>query len=86
MKLEFEKACDTMNWDFFFEVLRRKGFYAGFIHRIQQLISVGQTTISISGEMGTFFRNHRGVRQGDLLSPLLCNFMGGRTAGYSFRC
>jgi hypothetical protein len=40
-----------------------------------QLVSVGQTTICINGETGPFFRNKRGVHQGDPISPLLFDFM-----------
>jgi hypothetical protein len=57
------------------KVLRAKGFDAGVVHRISQLVSGGQTAISINGEVGPFFRNKREVRQGDPLSPLLFNFM-----------
>jgi hypothetical protein len=62
LKLDFEKAYDRVNWDFLVEVLRAKGFDAGAVHRLSQLVTGGQTAISINGEVGPFFRNKRGVR------------------------
>jgi hypothetical protein len=75
LKLDFEKAYDRLNSNFLQEVLRAKGFDAGVVHHISQLVMGGQTAISIDGEVGPFFRNKRGVRQGDPLSSLLFNFM-----------
>jgi hypothetical protein len=75
LKLNFEKAYDRVSWAFLRSVLSWKGFDAAVVHRLMQLVSVGQTTISINGEVGTFFRNKRGVRQGDPISPLLFDFM-----------
>jgi hypothetical protein len=69
LKLDFEKAYDRVNWSFLLEVLRAKGFDAGVVHRISQLVMGGQNAIAINGEVGPFFRNKRGVRQGDPLSP-----------------
>ena len=40
-----------------------------------QLVSGVQTAIPINGEVGSFFCNKRGVRQGEPLSPLLFNFV-----------
>lgn len=71
LKLDFEKAHDRVSWSFLREVLQRKGFQAGFIHRTMQLVSGGHAAICINGEVGPFFRNKRGLRQGDPISPLL---------------
>jgi hypothetical protein len=70
-KIDFEKAYDRVNWLFLQEVLIKKGFESGFAHRVMQLVSGGQTVISINGEVGPYFRNKRGVRQGHPISPLL---------------
>jgi hypothetical protein len=75
LKLDFEKAYDRVNWEFLREVLLRKGFLAGVVHRLMQLVVGGKTAININGEVGPYFRNARGVRQGDPLSPVLFDFM-----------
>jgi hypothetical protein len=56
-------------------VLLTKGFEHAYVHRIMQLVRGGQTAISINGEVGPYFRNKRGVRQGDPISPLLFDFV-----------
>jgi hypothetical protein len=82
LKLDFEKAYDRVNSDFLAEVLRCKGFEEAYIHRELQLVSGGQTAISINGVVGPYFRNKRGVHQGDPLSPLMFNFIGEALSGF----
>jgi hypothetical protein len=60
LKLDFEKAYDTVNWQFLREVLLAKGFEPAYVHRIMQLVSGGQIAISTNGEVGPYFRNKRG--------------------------
>jgi hypothetical protein len=71
LKLDFEKSYDGVNWGFLKEVILRQGFDGAYMHRIMQLVGGGQTAISINGEIGPYFRNKRGVRQRDPISPLL---------------
>jgi hypothetical protein len=61
LKLDFEKAYDRVSWEFLREVLIRKGFEPALVQRIMQLVSGGQTAITINGEVGPYFRNKRGV-------------------------
>jgi hypothetical protein len=75
LKLDFEKAYDRVSWSFLRDVLVRKGFESGVVHHLMQLVTGGQTAISINGEIGPYFRNKRGVRQGDPISPLLFDFL-----------
>ena len=76
LKLDFEKAYDRVSWNFLEEVLIRKGFFQTWVDWMMKAINGGRVAINVNGERGEFFRSHKGLRQGDPLSPLLFNLIG----------
>jgi hypothetical protein len=73
LKLDFEKAYDKVSWKFMMEVLRKKNFPGKWLDWMKQIIEGGKVGININGAPDSFFNTHRGLRQGDPLSPLLFN-------------
>jgi len=70
-KLDLEKAYDHMNWDFLLYLLQRCGFGEKLRDWIRFCISTVRFSILVNGTPSGFFTSSRGLRQGDLLSPLL---------------
>lgn len=75
LKLDFEKAYDSVSWNFLRQVLLAKGFEGAVVHRLMQLVSGGHSAVAVNGQISNFFDNGRGLRQGDPASPLLFNFV-----------
>lgn len=46
-----------------------------WIEWIKQCVEGGKVGVNINGEHGNFFDTHKGLRQGDPLSPLLFNLI-----------
>jgi hypothetical protein len=75
LKLDFEKAYDKVSWKFLLECLKLRGFndkWCGWIH---QILVGGTVCVKMNDQLGSYFVSHKGVRQGDPLSPLLFNFV-----------
>jgi len=60
-------------WDFVEEMMTSKGFYQKLRDWIMSSVRGGRVCININGQNGPYFKTHRGLRQGDPLSPLLFN-------------
>ena len=75
LKLDFEKAYDSVSWKFLRQVLLAKGFEGPVMQRLMELVSGGHTAVAVNGQISQFFANGRGLRQGDPASPLLFNFV-----------
>lgn len=72
-KFDFAKAFDSLEWPFLLRVLEARGFSTTWISWIEKLLVTASSRVLINEEASLFLTHHRGVRQGDPLSPLLFN-------------
>ena len=75
VKLDFEKAYDKVDWSFLLESFQKRGFNAKWCGSIHQVVSGGTVSVKLNNKTSPYFVSHKGVRQGDLLSPLLFSFV-----------
>ena len=69
--IDFEKAFDSLSWNFLFKTLEKFNFGESFIKWIRLLYTNISSCIMNNGVATPLFSIRRGVRQGDLLSPYL---------------
>ena len=69
--IDFEKAFDSLEWDFLEKCLKQFNFGPDFIRWVNVFYSDIQSCVINSGLYSQYFRIERGVSQGDLLSPYL---------------
>ena len=71
LKLDFEKAFDSIEHESIFLMLRKLGFPEVFISWVKCILQSGTSAVLVNGVPGRNFKCRRGVRQGDPLSPVL---------------
>jgi hypothetical protein len=52
-----------------------KGFSAKWISWIKYFIMGGSVAVNVNDDVGHFFQMKKGLRQGDLISPILFNIV-----------
>ena len=71
LSIDFEKAFDSLNWNFLFKVLKHVNFGGKLIGYIKMMYNNIESTVINNGNTGGYFKLERGVRQGCLLSAYL---------------
>ena len=69
--IDFEKAFDSVSWDFLFNVLNFFNFGDSFIKWVKLFYNKCQSCVIVNGHLSEWFYLQRGCRQGDPLSPYL---------------
>ena len=52
-----------------------KGFDTAWRNQIESLTQKGSVGIKVNDHIGHYFQTHKGLRQGDLMSPILFNIV-----------
>lgn len=71
LKIDFEKAFDSINWGYLDSVMEQMGFSNKWRSLIHGCLSSSRASILINGSPTDEFPISKGVRQGDPLSPFL---------------
>nr|GEU83137.1 RNA-directed DNA polymerase, eukaryota, reverse transcriptase zinc-binding domain protein [Tanacetum cinerariifolium] len=71
MKVDIQKAYDTVNRKFLKEILNGFGFHERMVHWIMSCVTTMAFSICVNGKSCRYFKGGRGLRQGDPISPYL---------------
>ena len=71
IKLDFQKAYDSVNWNFLEQVMEKLGFGRTWIKWIMNIVTTASMSILLNGSPLKPFKMEKGLRQGDPLSPYL---------------
>lgn len=71
LKIDYEKAYDSVKWDFLLYMLRRMKFGEKFIKWIWGCLKSASVSVLVNGSPTEEFCMEKGLRQGDPLAPFL---------------
>ena len=79
--IDFQKAFDSVEWEYLFKCLEAFNFGPDFLHRVKVFYKNIQSCILNNGMTSSFFTLERGVRQEDPLSQS-CILNNGMTSSF----
>ncbi|KAL8470581.1 hypothetical protein ACS0TY_033214 [Phlomoides rotata] len=71
LKINIHKAFDTISWCFLMSLLQKLRFSDIFYNLVSAILHLARLSILINSSPNGYFEFFRGIKQGDLLSPLL---------------
>ena len=71
LKLDFQKAFDSVSWEALKQILATRGFGDRWIRWVDDILASSSSRILINGTSGERILSKCGLRQGDALSPYL---------------
>ncbi|XP_074304025.1 uncharacterized protein LOC141638510 [Silene latifolia] len=71
LKVDLQKAYDSVSWAFLEQMMNSLNFPNHMIHLIMECVSTATYSLVLNGDTFGHFKGEKGLRQGDPLSPLL---------------
>ncbi|GJW16088.1 RNA-directed DNA polymerase, eukaryota, reverse transcriptase zinc-binding domain protein [Tanacetum coccineum] len=82
LDVDFEKAFDSVRWDYLDDILRRFGFGEKWCSWIQSCLRSSRGSVIVNGGPMEEFQFHKGLKQDDPLSPLLFILVNGMSHAF----
>ncbi|GJS40876.1 RNA-directed DNA polymerase, eukaryota, reverse transcriptase zinc-binding domain protein [Tanacetum coccineum] len=71
LKIDIQKAYDTVSWAFLENIMLKFGFHPVMVNWIMTCVKTSKFSICVNGETHGYFEGGKGLRQGDPISPYL---------------
>lgn len=71
LKVDFEKAFDSLVWNFLYHIMEQMGFSVKWRTWIKGCLESAFASVIVNGSPTKEFKLHKGLRQGDPISPFL---------------